>query len=516
MQRRRLFTRALATVTTLIAVSLVGIGGPSSTAGAEPAAPQGLAADAAKLAGEWGVTAAEAERRLARQPEIGDLAARAAERWPDTFSGLWVDHHRGGQVVVAFTEDAARRVAELSHEFSEPGLLRPAPAVRAQRDLDALVTRMAADREEAAAGRLTFPGVEGGRYDVAADVRRNTVVVRVDRVEPGTQAAFASRYGGHVVVEEGGVMHTAACSITDCRSTLRSGLKVTLPAGYCSTAFTFSTGLTKWTSSAAHCGDWDRRHAGQLYGSVSNQQQSGRLDAELHSVDFNGFYAGPYQFVSSSEPARAIINSGTWSSLFVGAGHCKTGATTGNTCGTVTNTNVSLNYVPGSDHFVETTMCVIPGDSGSGVYSGNQAQGIVSGSTTPAGGTCQPSDRSVWGHIEYVLSTFGRPLMTSDTAPSLTSVNGASQGGSTINVVFTKPVRCSSVSSSDFQVTINNSVNYNVTSTACANDSDLLFALTVGTPFVGLTTVTVSVVGTIQDVGNRTVASASRSTTVSV
>lgn len=59
---------------------------------------------------------------------------------------------------------------------------------------------------------------------------------------------------------------------------------------------------------------------------------------------------------------------------------CKQGSTTGYTCGQITETNATVSY-PGRTltGMTWSTACDAPGDSGSGVYDGSTAHGILSG-----------------------------------------------------------------------------------------------------------------------------------------
>ena len=66
----------------------------------------------------------------------------------------------------------------------------------------------------------------------------------------------------------------------------------------------------------------------------------------------------------------------------VGSSACKTGSTTGTTCGTVQAYNVTVNYAEGTVFgMTRTNICTQPGDSGGAMYAGSLAQGIVSGGT---------------------------------------------------------------------------------------------------------------------------------------
>jgi hypothetical protein len=59
---------------------------------------------------------------------------------------------------------------------------------------------------------------------------------------------------------------------------------------------------------------------------------------------------------------------------------CKTGATTGTTCGIVTALNVTVNYPQGTVYgLARTTVYSQPGDSGGSVYDKATGVGMISG-----------------------------------------------------------------------------------------------------------------------------------------
>jgi streptogrisin C len=80
---------------------------------------------------------------------------------------------------------------------------------------------------------------------------------------------------------------------------------------------------------------------------------------------------------------------GQWNNPTVGATVCKSGRTTGYTCGTIKALNESVNYSGKVvDQLVRHTACVEGGDSGgSNISSGAYALGVTSGAST-IGGKC--------------------------------------------------------------------------------------------------------------------------------
>ena len=99
---------------------------------------------------------------------------------------------------------------------------------------------------------------------------------------------------------------------------------------------------------------------------------------------------------------------------------CKSGITTGKTCGKVLSRYYSPIGIPGSERFIRTNYCAASGDSGAGVYIGAKlasgetvttAYGIHSGGAkgfecTP-GQPLQSGDYSFFGDIQYAQVALG-------------------------------------------------------------------------------------------------------------
>ena len=468
-------------------------------------------AEARFLADTFAISLDEAASRIDLQDDIGVLGADAQHQWPETFGGLWIDHRAGGKVFVAFASDAGARVEALRGRFARPDLLQPVDVAKSRRELEARQLQMVAEREEARAGRLTFPGVTGARYQIDIDVRRNTLIVGVEDARQATVAAFQARYGDDVLVEQMRAPELDACTRTDCRYTLRSGLKT----NSCTLAFTANARTRVLT--AGHCSDGNQTHGTEVYGMSEASIFAGRVDAQKNTVT-NGFGASASVYVGSATVARKVTSVGLWANLAVGTVVCKSGVTTEETCDQVESTDFAWSEVPSGNRFIKTLYCALGGDSGSGVYIGNQAVGIHSGG---ASGPCeQEGDYSVFGHIEYARSALGVTIDTSDPTPSYQSVSGARHGVSTLTLQFSRHMLCSSVNWWDFSVS--SSVvgvglqNHSVTSASCElnRDSYSRVTLTISPTPIATTTLSVSLIGSVTDVVGTAAPGATRTTTV--
>ena len=93
----------------------------------------------------------------------------------------------------------------------------------------------------------------------------------------------------------------------------------------------------------------------------------------------------------------------------VGQSICKSGSTTGVTCGTVQATNVTVTYAEGQVfQMVQTNVCTQPGDSGGSWFSGSTAIGITSGGTI---GGCGAGFQSFFQPVTEALAAYGVALI---------------------------------------------------------------------------------------------------------
>jgi hypothetical protein len=296
-----------------------------------------------------------------------------------------------------------------------------------------LQARMVADRD--APPPPSIVGLPRLQYDLEVSVQRNSVVATFPSVTPELVAHFKQTYGD-VIVEQGPLIEPqpeVGCTSRDaCFPFLRSGLRSVAESGSaCSLAFgvLYQAGFEKVDGilSAAHCGTPDadvgddRLIGGGVYGQVVAEQQAGRLDAELHSVD-NGYVSFfPMIYRSPADYAAIVGKVGAYDQLLIGSTVCKSGYKTGESCGPVLSKTASpSSYVAGASDFIRADYCSDHGDSGGGVYISFQRQkpnkkkpvtryealGIHSGGAkdTPCS---SPEHSAVFGHIEFVQSELG-------------------------------------------------------------------------------------------------------------
>lgn len=106
-----------------------------------------------------------------------------------------------------------------------------------------------------------------------------------------------------------------------------------------------------------------------------------------------------------------------------GAMVCRSGATTGFRCGTVTSTNVTVNYGPGPvSGLTQSTACAGRGDSGGAfITPAGQAQGVTSGGQLPGGAdnNCGVASPVTYHQpLQPILAAYGLTLLTTANGSS--------------------------------------------------------------------------------------------------
>jgi Trypsin len=141
----------------------------------------------------------------------------------------------------------------------------------------------------------------------------------------------------------------------------------------------------------------------------------------IGSTAASSFPGNDYGAISIDDPASldpqgGVLANGGFQDISsagrvpVGSTVCKTGSTTGTTCGTVLAYDVTVNYAEGTVFgLTETDVCTQPGDSGGPLFAGSQAQGITSGGTI--GGCSQGGFRSFFQPADEALSALGLTLL---------------------------------------------------------------------------------------------------------
>jgi hypothetical protein len=384
-------------------------GAPTPTPSQSPTPPDRVSpAILNAVATSEGTTAEEARQRLARQADLARLAETIAATLPPArTAGLYIDQ-RAGELVVNATTPGASGPKRKD--------MREVPVRYSSNDLDRAATTVAAAVAATGATGLTW----------AVDVRVNAVVIAVSTGNarlPATKALLAQAAALGPVVQtrtvksvegtaKGKAMSEAAgeevaagdkagsCSVAwPVRD--REGNDAILTAGHCVHDYT-----KVWT----HAGHALGRVVVHSYGprdfGVIRQEPGGgtRLGDKVN------LYDGSYATLTgqSSAPVGSII--------------CKSGATSGLSCGAITAERISS---VGGGKFLENLvgmrMCSDYGDSGGAVFvpyiDGTvSAQGIISAgieacNLTPGEGDTEIMDNGMYYQpVNIVLREQGLTL----------------------------------------------------------------------------------------------------------
>jgi streptogrisin D len=339
----------------LVGAAVLVAAAPFSLSGASAATadlPEGFAPVVAETAAQGlgqqtGLDRATAMRRLAAQQAQVSLGERLAGQLGAGAAGIWLDQHAGTVIVNVVDE-------------------RAAATVRAAGAAAQVVARTTAQLESIQAQLLKGQPTD---TSVGIDVKANQVVVQIGNAAGAASlAATAQQFGSAVRVEY----------IDGSFSTLISGGYPIVGAGggRCSLGFntTANTGVT-----AGHCTQgipqwWEGCCGGGYYGPSIGVSFPGndfgliRNDGGLYQPGNVYLYNGYFQ----------DIGNAMWP--YYGLYVCKSGSTTGLTCGYVYATNVTICYAQGCvGGLAQSNAYAAPGDSGGAWFNGGWAIGLTSG-----------------------------------------------------------------------------------------------------------------------------------------
>jgi streptogrisin D len=232
------------------------------------------------------------------------------------------------------------------------------------------------------------------------DLASNAVLVSVPAGRGAAFVAKARSFGAAVRVERTPAVRTQA---------FYGGQAIYRGGSRCSAGFNTRSGSGRnYVLTAGHCTD--------LGGTWTTS--SGQTIGPVAASSFPGNDYGAIRISSPAalDPRGGVLHNGAFrditgaSRVPVGSSACKTGSTTGTTCGTVQAYNVTVNYAEGTVFgLTRTNICTQPGDSGGAMYAGSRAQGITSGGTI--GGCSQAGFRSFFQPADEALSVYGLTLL---------------------------------------------------------------------------------------------------------
>ncbi|MCW4453877.1 S1 family peptidase [Flavobacterium sp. MXW15] len=310
------------------------------------------------------VAVPEAERRLALAREAGRLGQQLEREQPETFAGLYIEHRPEFRVVVQFTGDAQ---AELGAYTRDPTFV----ARSAPRSLELLLAVQAEVAEQ-----LQKAGLE---FESGLDIKNSEINVYV--LDPASTSRHLARLlsvAGFVKVHKTtGFPQTTA---------LTGGHQLTGAVISCTSGFNVVETATRelGLSTAGHCDDALTYQSPSVALVFQAEQDAGSYDMQWHKQPTAGT---PEQQLNDITVAggQVLITSATASAaLALGDVACKSGITTGHTCGEIADKNAMSLYngVIGTYIRVSDPLGGVMndfGDSGGPVFGTNSAYGLVHG-----------------------------------------------------------------------------------------------------------------------------------------
>jgi streptogrisin C len=382
-----------------VAIVAVGLTPFISFANDDPAPPPSSDFDMAPgmvdaMRRDLHLTDAQIADRLTTEAGAPIVQKRLKSELGTAYAGAWIPDG-ADKLTVAITDPG--QADEVRAEGADVKIVK-----RGHADLDK--ARAALDKNAAKADDAIR-----GWY---VDVETNSVVVVT---APGDEAAatkFAQDSGAGTVKVE-----TAAeqpKTIDD----IRGGDQYTINGGsICSVGFSVVGGFV----SAGHCGndgDTTVGVTGNDQGQFVKPSFPGH-DWSFISTTVTGDTWVPQPWVYNYKDG-AVLVSGSLDAP-IGSSICRSGRTTGWRCGSVQSLNESVKYSEGIvTGLTRTDACAEPGDSGGSFISGNQAQGVASGST----GDCTVGGNTWFQPVNPILTAYGLSLVTSGGNQLVSALNG--------------------------------------------------------------------------------------------
>jgi streptogrisin D len=338
----------------------------------------------ATLSSRLGINRDRALNRLAHQQAQRALDAQLVRRLGSRSASSWINPTSGALTVNVLDE-------------------RAAATVRAAGAVPRRVTHTSAALRGVTTSLNRLPTASGTAWYVDPVANRVQIVLSASAKGRAVTAlrAAARRYGSMVSLTTTSAARFAVTAV--------GGEAIYSSTGFrCSAGFNVrSSSDTPYLITAGHCTNGLPSYR---TGSISGTVLGASVDSEFPGDDFgairNSSGIAPTPGVALYDGTMQPISSA--SNAIAGETVCKSGSTTGLTCGSVLGTNVTVNYAQGRVYgLVETNVCVDSGDSGGSLFSGSAAIGLTSGGSQPA---CQTGSLSFFQPMTEVLSTYGVSL----------------------------------------------------------------------------------------------------------
>ena len=374
-----------------------------------------------------GIDATEARMRLDLEEEIAALAGSLAERDPDDFGGIFIEHDPTYKVIIKFKSADNRNALR---ESLSPQLRRHVQIMNSRRSI--------AEREATIDQIIAAVDTIGVQYVSFYDHRTDKLVVEVAEASQVSEVrrALDRSFQNDIIVRTGSLPEPLQVSGNQPGDAIYSGWwwysSPTASSHSCSFAFPAVDNQNRnIILTAAHCNTTPHIFHDPNYSKLSAptfEWLTGKYDYQGHII--TGLTTGPYIWyednaihIDGYEGRNNQVTAANTSGYFtvtgtrgyydqtVGQVLCKSGRSTGFTCGKITHGWYTHNGAKGWIQVGDSSQDIIAykGDSGAGVFTDStydykvKAAGILSaGNTfkitkpdgTPGTRPCLPEDET--------------------------------------------------------------------------------------------------------------------------
>jgi len=353
-------TAAIATATT---AAIAAMPAQASTLAAEALSPQPAAStdaglSVAEMSAHWlasdrGISLAEARERVAAQEGQARTATSLERSLGARAAGSYIDAESGALVVNVVDIASARTVRAAG-----------ATAKVVERSTAELVSSERSARARAGSGVVSS----------YADPVTNQVVLTVPTAQVSEVRAEVAGLDGILV--------KGTNARTTTQANVYGGQQIEFSGYVCSLGFNATRGGSQVFITAGHCGEGYQtfRKNGTTLGTTQAYSFPGN-DYAYSSLTSSWTGIGAVDLYDGVN-ARRVTG---YSNAPVGTAVCKSGRTTGWTCGSVQAKNVTVNYTNGDGTYstvgglTQSNTCTEGGDSGGSWMASTMAQGVTSG-----------------------------------------------------------------------------------------------------------------------------------------
>ncbi|MEV6285165.1 S1 family peptidase [Kribbella sp. NPDC051770] len=325
------------------------------------------------LGQSWGVSATEAKSRLdaehAKTAALETVQAQLAKASKSAGAGL------DG----AFFDSARRLVVNVhttqAAETARANGLSPRTVARGEKALTALQTKAQAIIDRSGSTQVQQVGT-----DLPSDQLRIIL-------QPGEQSAKTVALVKQLKALPGVAVSTNTTTLSMTADVIGGQIMDLVPGTNCSLGFSGTrNGSDNVMLSAGHCVEGNpmvqNRSGVRLGVGVASRFRTGSPSVDMGLMDIDSNNVGRGYIDNRNGQTTRVTGS---SKAPVGSTICKAGNTTGWTCGTIQQYNLTVNYggaggsVTRTSGLARSTVCTEGGDSGGAYISGTVAQGMTSG-----------------------------------------------------------------------------------------------------------------------------------------